>query len=319
MDRSLPMLIAQVASCSASDPEAEFANDLQVRVTPFPQTQFVVYPELHLNPVTDPAGMEAAAEAIPGPRSGFLCELAARLGVWLLPGTVYERAADGRIHNTAIVISPRGEIVARYRKCFPWRPWESSVPGDSFTVFDVPKVGCFGLSICYDTWFPEVARHLAWMGAEVILQPSLTPTADRAQELVLARAAAIANQVFIVNVNAAAPSATGRSIVIDPEGNVLLLAGEAPASLTQVLDLSAVERVRRFGTAGLNRPWSQMRDGDPLLPMPLYGGEIDPSRWHPQAIRHDAQDVDPSRSGSDSDGHGRRPRGQRAEGALHGS
>ncbi len=254
-------------------------------MTAFPQTQLVVYPELHLNPVTDPAGMEAAAEAIPGPRSDFLCELAARLKVWLLPGTVYERASDGRIHNTAMVISPEGEIVARYRKCFPWRPWESSVPGDSFIVFDVPKVGCFGLSICYDTWFPEVARHLAWMGAEVILQPSLTPTADRAQELVLARAAAITNQVFIVNVNAAAPSATGQSIVIDPEGNVLLLAGEAPVSLTQVLDLSAVERVRRFGTAGLNRPWSQMCDGDPLLPMPLYEGEIDPSRWHPRAIR----------------------------------
>jgi predicted amidohydrolase len=319
MDRSLPVLIVQAASCSSNDPEAEFASDLQARVTAFSQTQLVVYPELHLNPVTDPAGMEAAAESIPGPRSELLCELAARLKVWLLPGTVYERASDGRIHNTAMVISPGGEIVARYRKCFPWRPWESSAPGDSFTVFEMPKFGCVGLSICYDTWFPEVARHLAWMGAEVILQPSLTPTADRAQELVLARAAAITNQVFIVNVNAAAPSATGRSIVIDPEGNVLLLAGEAQASLTQVLDLSAVERVRHFGTAGLNRPWSQMRDGDPLLPMPLYGGEIDPSRWHPRAIRDGEHDGDPSHSGSDSDGHGRRPRGQRAEGALHGS
>jgi len=285
MDRSLPLLIAQAASCSSKDPKREFASDLQARVTVFPQTRLVIYPELHLDPVTDPAGMAAAAEPIPGPRSDFLCELAARLKVWLLPGTVYERAGDGRIHNTAMLISPDGEIAARYRKCFPWRPWESSAPGDSFVVFDLPEFGCVGLSICYDTWFPEVARHLAWMGAEVILQPSLTPTADRPQELVLARAAAIANQVFIVNVNAAAPSAIGRSIVIDPEGNVLLLAGEAPASLTQVLDLSAVERVRKFGTAGLNRPWSQMRDGDPLLPMPLYGGETDPGRWHPRASR----------------------------------
>ncbi|HUK77727.1 MAG TPA: carbon-nitrogen hydrolase family protein [Thermoleophilia bacterium] len=283
MDRSLPLLIAQAVSCSSSDPEAEFASDLQARVTSFSQTQLAIYPELHLNPVTDPAGMEAAAQAIPGPRSDFLCELAMRLKLWLLPGTVYERATDGRIHNTAMVISPDGQIVARYRKCFPWRPWESSVPGDRFVVFDVPGFGCVGLSICYDVWFPEVARHLAWMGAEVILQPSLTPTADRAQELVLARAAAIANQVFIVSVNAAAPSATGQSIVIDPEGHVLLLAGEAPASLTQVIDFSAVERVRRYGTAGLNRPWSQMRDGDGPLPMPLYAGEIDPRRWHPQA------------------------------------
>jgi len=292
MDRSLPLLIAQAASCSSKDPKAEFARDLRARVTVFPQTRLVIYPELHLTPVTDPAAMEAAAEPIPGPRSDFLCELAARLHVWLLPGTVYERADDGRIHNTAMLISPEGEIVARYRKCFPWRPWESSAPGDGFVVFDLPEFGCVGLSICYDTWFPEVARHLAWMGAEVILQPSLTPTADRPQELVLARAAAIANQVFIVNVNAATPSAIGRSIVIDPEGNEILLAGEAPASLTQVLDLSAVERVRKFGTAGLNRPWSQMREGDPLLPMPLFGGEMDPGRWHPRASRAGERDAD---------------------------
>ncbi|WP_244943208.1 nitrilase-related carbon-nitrogen hydrolase [Streptomyces inhibens] len=55
-----------------------------------------------------------------------------------------------------------------------------------------------GFSICYDTWFPEVARHLAWMGGDVIINPALTTTTDRAQELVLARAIAIAivNQVF---------------------------------------------------------------------------------------------------------------------------
>ena len=290
MDRSLPILIAQAVSCSSSDPLKAFAADLQARVNMFPQTQLVIYPELHLSPVIDPAAMEAAAEPIPGPRSDALCKLAARCEVWLLPGTVYELADDGRIHNTAMVISPKGEIVARYRKCFPWRPFEHSAPGDSFVVFDMPKFGRVGLSICYDTWFPEVARHLAWMGANVILQPSLTPTADRAQELVLARASAITNQVFIVNVNAASPSAMGRSIVINPEGNVLLEAGEGPASLTQVLDLSAVAKVRQYGTAGLNRPWSQLRKGE-VLPMPLYGGELDPSRWQIKAGGNGEQEV----------------------------
>ena len=292
MNSSLPILIAQAVACQPADPIGELAADLRARLELFPGARLVVYPELHLNPVTDPEGMRMAAEPIPGPRSEALCTLAVELGVWLVPGTVYECGDDGQIYNTALVISPSGELTARYRKCFPWRPWESSAPGDRFVVFDLPKAGRLGISICYDTWFPEVVRHLAWMGAGAVLQPSRTPTSDRAQELVLARAAAIANQVYIVNVNAAAPSATGQTIVVDPEGNVLLQAGEGPASLTQVLDLSAVDRVRHFGTAGLNRVWAQMREHDATLAMPLYGGEIDPRRWSPQRGEPTMFDVD---------------------------
>jgi predicted amidohydrolase len=111
----------------------------------------------------------------------------------------------------------RPELAASYRKVFPWRPYERW--GGSFVVADMAGFGRVGLSICYDSWFPEVARHLAWMGAEVILNPTLTPTADRAQELVLARAQAITNQVYVVGVNAAAPTARGRSLLVDPKGN----------------------------------------------------------------------------------------------------
>jgi predicted amidohydrolase len=53
-----------------------------------------------------------------------------------------------------------------------------TTPGGEFVVFDLPEVGRIGVSICYETWCPEVARHLSWMGAEVILQPTLTPTAE---------------------------------------------------------------------------------------------------------------------------------------------
>jgi predicted amidohydrolase len=281
MDRSLPILAVQAVSCTTADACQEFAADVRARVAAFPHTKLVVYPELHMTPNTDVAGMERSAEPIPGPRTDILCALAAELGVWLVPGSSYEREGS-RIYNTALAVSPDGEIVARYRKCFPWRPWETTTPGDRFVVFDIPSIGRVGLSICYDTWFPEVARHLAWMGAEVILQPTLTPTADRHQEVVLARATAITNQVFVVNLNAAAPSANGSSLIVDPEGNVLVQAGEAPIALTQVIDLAAVDRVRHYGTAGLNRLWSQVQAEDPPLELPLYDGWIDAERWHPQ-------------------------------------
>ena len=148
----------------------------------------------------------------PAPLTDALSALAAEHRVWLVPGTVFERAADGRIHNTALAFSPEGELVARYRKVFPWQPHEECAPGDRFVTFDIPDVGRIGLAICYDGNFPEAFRQLAWMGAEVVLQPTLTTTSDRAAELVLARANAIVNQLYVVNLNASDPAGLGRSL-----------------------------------------------------------------------------------------------------------
>jgi Carbon-nitrogen hydrolase len=121
---------------------------------------------------------------------------------------------------------------------------------------------------------PEVARHLAWMGAEVIIQPTLTDTSDRAQELVLGEANAIVNQVFIVNVNAGGALGVGRSLIVDPEGHVLSSADHGEAQLTEVIDLDAVPRAREYGTAGLNRMWTQLADDTEGPRLPLYGGDF---------------------------------------------
>ena len=163
----------------------------------------MVYPEYNVCAVEgDPDGRreayEALAEPLDGPRVTELREIAREANVWLLPGTVPERGDDGGLYNTAVVIAPDGTLAAGYRKMFPWRPFEPFKPGDRFVVFDMPGVGRIGLAICYDIWYPEVSRQLAWMGAELIIFPAQTSTCDRAQELVLARANAIANQVFVV-------------------------------------------------------------------------------------------------------------------------
>lgn len=57
--------------------------------------------------------------------------------------------------------------------------------GNEFSIFEIPGLGCVGLNICYDIWFPEVTRQLTWMGAEVIVNLVRTTTPDRKQELVL--------------------------------------------------------------------------------------------------------------------------------------
>ncbi|WP_405649746.1 carbon-nitrogen hydrolase family protein [Streptomyces sp. NBC_01386] len=283
MARPLPLILAQAPGRPADD-LAGFAADVERRVKLRAPGALVVYPELHLGESAPgvPAAPAEAAEPLDGKRDAAFAELAGDLGIWLVPGSVYERGAGDRVHNTSPVYSPRGERLAAYRKICPWRPYETTTPGNRFEVVALPGVGRIGLSICYDTWFPEISRHLAWMGAELIVNVVRTPTSDRAQEVVLNRANAITNQVFVASVNAAAPSGTGRSLVIDPQGTVRAETVDAgDSTLTDVIDLDEVSNVRRYGTAGLNRIWDQFCPGDPTLDLPLYGGRIDPATWNP--------------------------------------
>lgn len=246
-----------------------------------PHAQLLLLPELYLSAQPTLLSEQSTypddvAVPLPGPLTDVLGEIAREFGVWLVPGTVFERATDGRLHNSAPVISPQGELVARYRKVFPWQPHEECAPGDSFVTFDIPEVGRVGMAICYDGNFPETFRQLAWMGAEVVLQPSLTTTSDRDAELVLARANAIANQLYVVNLNAAAPAALGRSVIVDPEGLVRVQAGDGEELLTDVLDLDAVTRVRELGLAGVSRMWEQILRAGPELDLAMYGGRVQP-------------------------------------------
>jgi predicted amidohydrolase len=285
--RPLPVALAQLPPRPATAPISGFAREVEDLLARFPRTSVLVYPELHLCGVDTSRGdveeqLQEAAEPLDGRRVAELAELAGDLGVWLMPGSVCERGDAGELFNTALAFSPEGRLAASYRKIFPWRPYEPYVPGDRFVVLDLGGIGRVGFAICYDVWFPEVARHLAWMGAEVIINPVMTTTRDRAQELVLARANAIVNQVFVVSVNTAGPVGRGHSLVVDPEGAVRAEApGDAAAVLADVLDLDDVTRVRTHGTAGVNRMWDQFTDADAPIALPLYEGRIDPRRWHP--------------------------------------
>jgi predicted amidohydrolase len=280
MSRSLPVAMVQAEPQHTDGDVAEFAAHVTGVLHRFPGTGLIVYPELHLFGDDDQLG--ALAEPMTGPRATALAELAGDLKVWLVPGTLPERSDNG-VYNTAAVFSPAGRLAAAYRKCFPWRPYERFRPGTGFTTVDLPGIGRAGLSICYDAWFPEVARQLAWQGAEFLITPTRTTTSDRAQELVLTRANAIVNQVYVLSVNAAAPG-VGQSLLVDPEGRVRVSAGRPVEVLTDVIDLADVTRVRQYGTAGLNRMWSQFTDGDPELELPVYQGRISPDRWSPREV-----------------------------------
>jgi predicted amidohydrolase len=289
VQRILPLLAAQAPPRLIGEPLAAFADEIRAAVEHQPHSKLVVFPELHLFGDGNPdrqrtEALQEAAEPLDGPRVKELCELAGDLGVWLVPGSVCERGPEGQLFNTELVLSPQGRLAGYYRKVFPWRPHEPYDPGDRFTVVDLDGIGRVGLNICYDAWFPEVSRQLAWMGAEVILNVVKTTTPDRRQELVLAKANAIVNQVFMVSVNCAGPTGQGRSLIVDPEGNTIAeAADDAPALLAAELDLAAVERVRTHGTENVNRPWSQFHDGETPIELPIYRGRMDPATWTPQS------------------------------------
>jgi predicted amidohydrolase len=187
-------------------------------------------------------------------------ELARKHKIWLLPGSVFHKV-DENIYNTASVIDPAGNVVKRYRKMFPFYPYEVGVtPGHEFCLFDVPDVGRFGVSICYDMWFPETIRTLAVHGAEVILHPTLTGTIDREIELSIVRANAAMNQCYFFDINGLDAGGSGQSIICGPEGRVMYQAQNNEEMIPIEINLEKVRRSRELGLLRLGQQLKSFRD-----------------------------------------------------------
>jgi len=229
---------------------------IEILMARFPWTQMVLFSELA------PYGpLDRFAQPFPNDALAQFQEDARRHRIWLIPGSMFEKMPDGRIFNTAAVINPEGEIVAKYSKMFPFRPYEAGISaGTRFCVFDVPEVGRFGLSICYDIWFPETTRQLTSQGVEVLLHPVLTGTTDRDAELAIARATAAHFQCYVFDVNGLAAGGVGRSLVVDPSAPVLHQSAGQEDMFPIEVDLEQVRRQRETGMKGLGQVLKSFRD-----------------------------------------------------------
>ena len=192
-------------------------------------------------------------------------DIAKELGVWYIPGSFYDHTKD-EVKNIAPVISPKGDLVTTCTKTYPFLPYEVGIaPGLQPCVFEVPEVGIFGMHICYDLWFPETSRALAMNGAQVILHPSLTDTCDRDEEKIMARATAIQQQCYYIDVNAGGKQGRGLSISLGPEGEILNESSEGEETVLIEIDTEKVDRVRKRGIKGLGQPLKSFRDNpDPF-------------------------------------------------------
>ena len=271
MSRYVGIAGIQMEVTSGKDNSEAMMRKLKNVADFFPWVDIVLFSEL----CVCSADMKLA-QPIQNQATDKFCEWAVKEKKWLIPGSFYEKDGD-KIYNTAVVISPEGEITAKYRKIFPWYPIEQTDPGDEFCVFDIPGKGRFGICICYDQWFPEVIRTLAWMGAEALLIPTLTSTADRAQELTLVQTHGLTNQVYVLNVNGVGGGGNGRSIFVDPEGRVLQVVGQEEIIMTEVIDLDVVSRVREYGTMGVSQIWKDLgnfKGKFPIYEKGVQRGEI---------------------------------------------
>ena len=217
----------------------------------FPDVRMVIFPELAAHGVV--ANVSDEAEEIPGKLTDTFSGLAKKHGLWLIPGSIYE-SSGGKVFNTTPIFSPEGDMIEKYRKRFPWCPYEKTTPGKDPCVFHVDGVGTVGVMICYDMWFPEVARDLVGLGAELIIVPTMTTTGDRPQEKIITRSTAITQQCYVVSCNGVGHGGVGGSLIVDPEGAVLQESGEGPYTQTAIIDFDRVRLTRERGTAGVTTP-----------------------------------------------------------------
>lgn len=235
--------------------------DLQMYL--YPWTQMIVFSELVAH-----GPMPDSAQEMGGEFETQFQEMARKHKIWLIPGSYFEKK-DGLMFNTAPVINPEGEIVTRYRKMFPFTPYEKGVtPGTELCYFDVPDVGRFGVNICYDIWFPEITRSLTAMGVGCILSPVLAHFVDRDMDLVIAQANAAMFQTYIFHINGLAAGGNGRSLVVGPDGRVLHQATVGEELIPIEVDFDYVERQRKRGLRNMGQPLKSFRDRQ--IDFPVY-------------------------------------------------
>jgi len=247
------------------DPEEhEAALEAGIRLAAEEGARLVCLQELTLSRyfALDPAGPQAAGaepEELPGGRTHrFAARMAAEIGVHV-HASLYERSdgADGLGYNTAILVAPDGDLLARTRKLhIPvtagyhedryFRPGPGE--GEAFPLVGLGEAR-LGLPTCWDQWFPEVARAYSLEGADVLVYPTAIgsepdhPEFDTQplwERVIVGNG--IANGVFMVAVNrigSEPPLAFyGSSFVSDPYGRILAKAPrEEPAVLVADLDL----------------------------------------------------------------------------------
>jgi len=218
------------------------------------------------------AKLEKSFSESADPTLPAFCELANKLDIWLLIGSLAIKVSDTKTANRSFLIGPDGRVAARYDKIHlfdvnlpsgeTYRESNTVAPGDDAVAVNLPWARV-GLSVCYDLRFPQLYRTLAKAGAEILTVPSaFTETTGKAHWHVLLRARAIENACFVMAPAQGGEHANGRrtyghSLIVGPWGDILAEGGVDPGIVAAELDLDEIGAARgRVPALNHDRPYS---------------------------------------------------------------
>jgi omega-amidase len=191
-----------------------------------------------------------------------LSSLASETKTYLLGGSIPEFVPETeKYHNTSLLFDPEGKLLATHRKVhlfdidipgkITFRESDVLSPGNKLTLVDLPPYGKIALAICYDIRFPELAMIAARKGCFLLLYPgAFNLTTGALHWSLQARARAMDNQVYVglcspARDMKASYNAWGHSMVVNPNAEVLVEAGEEEEIVYADLDGKVIEETRK--------------------------------------------------------------------------
>ena len=261
MSKSFTVACIQMTSGPAIEANVAAASEL-VRRARDQGAELIVTPEV--SDMIEPKRALALDRAQPENKHAMIAtfrELARETAAWLLLGSVVVRDKDAeRLSNRSCLISPQGEIAARYDKIHMFdvdlmtgerhRESQTYKPGDKAVVADLPW-GRLGMTVCYDLRFPHLYRALAKAGADFLAVPSaFTVPTGRAHWHVLLRARAIENGCFVFAPAQCGEHGGGRrtfghAMIVAPWGEILAEAEDGVGIITAAVDPAKSAEARR--------------------------------------------------------------------------
>lgn len=217
-----------------------------------PELDLLVLPECFQSPYAVDQFHNYCEKIPDGPTTKILSDFAKSHSVNVVGGSYPELGEDGGIYNTSVTFNKQGEIVAKHRKVhlfdidipgkMTFKESTSLKPGNKATLFDIEGLGRFGLAICYDIRFPELAMIASRNGAGTMIYPGAFNTVTGPKFWTkFATARAIDNQTYVVMCSPArSPNggyqAYGHSLVVDPTGDVIVEAGHEETIVYATID-----------------------------------------------------------------------------------
>ncbi|MGE5303335.1 MAG: carbon-nitrogen hydrolase family protein [Alphaproteobacteria bacterium] len=223
--------LAQIKSATKKAKNLKLAQDL-IREAQSKGASVIAFPEflMAFSPSSQSAQeLAQIAEPLDGLFINSLADAAKNVGIDVL-ATIYETAdSSSRVYDTALWINADGTAAAVYRKlhlydALGFKESDKFLPGNEVAPLVEAAVGRCGIMICYDLRFPELARILTLMGADILLAPSGWVKGEKKIEHwhTMVRARALENGSYVVAPDQVGNIYIGHSLVVDPFGNIVV-------------------------------------------------------------------------------------------------